>query len=205
MRVIPVWVRVLAAITAAAGGLAIILLVRNSPGQVGSAMDFILVAARAILILCITALFGYVAVTGLPPAHLWRIAGLTWWPAQTELRLTPELQRFVALLRQRHPGLRECWLLDTAVRDEWRLLATAEGTVLDAVRADWDIRRRNARLYLLEEPGRTVALAWGRTIPVAFSTWDWELQGDVLAEFRCPSTGATRLAQRLWSLEAAAG
>ena len=67
------------------------------------------------------------------------------------------------------------------------------------MRGDWDIRRRDVRLYLLDEPSRTVALAWGRSSPVAFSTWDWEPQRDELAEFRCPVAADTRLAQRLWS------
>ncbi|MEO8444243.1 MAG: hypothetical protein ABI567_04470 [Gammaproteobacteria bacterium] len=199
MRVIPVWVRALAAVAGAAGVLAIVLLVRHAPDQVAGIPDIIGLGAQAILFLCMVVLFGYVAVTGLPPAHLWGPSGLAWWSAGTELTLTPELQRFLALLRQRHPGLRECWLLDTAVPGEWRLLAMADGPALDAVRGDWDVRRKNARLYLVDEPSRTVALAWGRSSPVAFATWDWEPQSDTLAEFRCPVAGQVRLAQRLWS------
>jgi hypothetical protein len=121
------------------------------------------------------------------------------WPLQPELPLTPDLQRFLAHLRDRHPGIRECWLLDSARPGEWRLLAIADAPVLDRVRGDWDIRRRDVRLYLLDEPGGTVALAWGRSSPVAFTTWDWEPQRDELAEFRCPLAADTRLAQRLWS------
>ncbi|MEO8225465.1 MAG: hypothetical protein ABI661_11740 [Gammaproteobacteria bacterium] len=199
MRVIPVWVRALAAIAAVAGVLAIGLLVRQAPDPMDGIPGVIGLVARAILFLCIAVLFGYVAVTGLPPAHLWGPSSLTWWSARTELKITPALQRFLALLRERHPGLRECWLLDTAVPGEWRLLAMAPGPVLDAVRGDWDIRRRHAYLYLLEERTGTVALAWGRTSPVPFATWDWEPQSDTLAEFHCPVAGQIRLAQRLWS------
>lgn len=199
LRVIPIWVRVLAGVVVAAAGLAIVLLIRGVPGQVVDGVGFIRLAAQAILYLCVIVLFGYVAGHGLPPSHWWRNAGHAWWPAQTEPQLTPELHRFLAQLRERHPEIRECWLLDAAGQGEWRLLVIADGAVLDAVRGDWDIRRKDVRLYLLEERSRTVVLAWGRSSPVAFSTWDWEPQGDALVEFRCPVTAEIRLAQRLWS------
>lgn len=199
MRVIPAWLRVLAGLVAAATAAAIILLIRGAPGEVVDGASFVGLAARAILFLGLLALFGYVAATGLPPAHWWRSAGQPVWPLQPELPLTPDLQRFLAHLRDRHPGIRECWLLDSARPGEWRLLAIADPPVLDTVRGDWDIRRRDVRLYLLDEPGGIVALAWGRASPVAFATWDWEPQRDELAEFRCPLAADTRLAQRLWS------
>lgn len=199
MRVIPAWLRFLAGIVAAAAAVAIVLLVRGASGQVVDGLSFVGRAAQAILYLGLAVLFGYVAATGLPPAHWWRSAGQTLWPLQPELPLTPDLQRFLAELRKRHPGIRECWLLDAAKPGEWRLLARAEPSVLAAVRGDWDIRRRDVRLYLVDEPSRTVALAWGRSSPVDFSTWDWEPQRDELAEFRCPLAADTRLATRLWS------
>ena len=135
--------------------------------------------------------------TGLPPAHGGGAPAAV-VALQPDLPLTPDLQRFLAHLRGRHPGIRECWLLDSARPGEWRLLAIADPTVLEKVRGDWDIRRRDVRLYLLDGPGGTVALAWGRASPVAFATWDWEPQRDELAEFRCPLADDTRLAQRLW-------
>ena len=199
LRVIPAWIRILAGVVVAAAGLAIVLLIRGVPGQVIDGVAFIRLAAEAILYLCVMVLFGYVAGSGLPPSHWWRNAGHAWWPAGTGLQLTPELHRFLTRLQERHPGIRECWLLDAAGQGEWRLLALADGAVLDAVRGDWDIRRKDVRLYLLEEQSRTVAPAWGWSSPVAFSTWDWEPQGDALVEFRCPATGEIRLAQRLWS------
>jgi hypothetical protein len=199
LRVIPVWTRILAGVVVAAAGLAIVLLIRGVPGQVIDGAAFIRLAAQAILYLCVMVLFGYVAGSGLPPSHWWRNAGQPVWPAGTELQLTPALHRFVARLQKRHPEIRECWLLDPAGQGEWRLLAIADDAVLDAVRGDWDIRRRDVRLYLLEEYSRTVVLAWGRSRPVPFSTWDWEPQGEALVEFRCPDTGENRLAQRLWS------
>jgi hypothetical protein len=199
LRVIPVWVRILAGVVVAAAGLAIVLLIRGVPGQIVDGVGFIGLAAQAILYLCVIVLFGSVAASGLPPSHLWRGAGHPWWPAQPAARLTPELHRFLAQLQQRHPAIRECWLLEAAVKSEWWLLASADGEVLEGLRGDWDIRRKDVRLYLLDEHSRTVALAWGRSSPVPFSTWDWEPQEDAVVEFRCPVTGEIRPAQRLWS------
>ena len=199
LRVIPAWVRILAGVVVAAAGLAIVLLIRSSPGQVIDGVAFVRLAGQAILYLCVIVLFGYVAGSGLPPSHWWRNAGHRVWPAGMELDLTPELHRFLARLQSHHPGVRECWYLDAAGSGEWSLLAIADDAVLEAVRGDWDVRRKDVRLYLLEEHSRTVVLAWGRSSPVAFSTWDWEPQGDGLAEFRCPVSGEVRLAQRLWS------
>lgn len=198
LRVIPVWVRLLAAVVVAAAVLAIVLLLRGVPGQVIDTPAFIRRVAQAILYLSLIALFGYVAASGLPPTHWWRGAGQPLWRADTEPQLAPELHRYLALLHARHPGIRECWLLDTPEQGAWRLLAIAEVSGLDAVRADWDIRRKTVRLYLLEAHSRTVAVAWGRSSPVPFAAWDWEPQSDVLAEFRCPATGEIRLARRLW-------
>ena len=75
----------------------------------------------------------------------------------------------------------------------------AGDAVVETVRGDWDIRRKDVRLYVLEDDSGTVVLAWGRSSPVAFSTWDWEPQEDGLVEFRCPVSGEVRLAQRLWN------
>ncbi|MEO7387041.1 MAG: hypothetical protein ABIX37_08915 [Gammaproteobacteria bacterium] len=198
MRVIPAWLRVLSGLLAAAAVVAIVLLIRAGPLQVQDLPTFVFDAARALLFLGLAVLFGYVAATGLPPAHWWRGAGHALWPAQPELPLTPDFQRFLARLRERHPGLHECWLLDPAVHGEWRLLARAGPLILDAVRGDWDIRRRDVRLFLLDEPSGTVALAWGRSSPAPFAAWDWEPQSEDFAEFRCPVSFEVRRAQRLW-------
>lgn len=200
LRIIPVWIRFLAAVVVAAAAVAIILVVRGVPGRALDVLGFVRLAAEVILYVCMIVLFGYVVATGIPPTHWWRSAGQDLRPAEPDLQLTPDLQRFLALLRERHPRLGECWYLDAARPGEWRLLAIADGATLDAVRGDWDIRRKDVRLYLLEESTRTVALAWGRSGPVPFAAWDWEPQADALAEFQCPVSGQTRLAQRLWSL-----
>ena len=199
MRVIPAWLRVLAGLVTVAAAVAIVLLIRSASDRVVDGYSFVGIAAQALLFLGLAVLFGYSAVTGLPPVHWWRSAGQPLWTDLAELPVTPDLHRFVDRLRERHPDVRECWLLDPAVPDEWRLLARAPSPVLDAVRADWDIRRRDVRLYLLDEASRTVALAWGRSSPVEFSAWDWEPQRDDLAEFRCPVNADIRHAQRLWS------
>lgn len=199
MRVIPAWLRVLAGLVAAAAVVAIVLLIGGAAARAVEAADLLGLAAQAILFLMLAVLFGYVAATGLPPAHWWRGAGQALWPTEPELPLTPDLHRFLARLRERHAGLRECWLLDSVTPGEWRLLALAGPDVLDAVRGDWDIRRRDVRLYLLDEAARTVALAWGRSSPVPFAAWDWEPQVEAVAEFRCPVAGDSRLARRLWA------
>jgi len=198
VRVIPPWLRVLAAVVAAAAVLAIVLLVRGAPSQVTGWPSVVGLAARALLFLGLLVLFGYTAITGLPPVHWWRGAGQPLWPGQPDLPLTPDLHRFLARLRGRHPGIRECWLLDAANEGEWRLLALADPAAIEALRGDWDIRRPDVRLYLLDEPARTVALAWGRPGTGAFLDWDWEIQREGLAEFRCPVHADVRLAQRLW-------
>jgi hypothetical protein len=200
LRIIPVWIRVLALVVVAAAALAIILVIRGVPGQALDGPGFVRLAAQAILYFCMIVLFGYVVATGLPPTHWWRSAGQDLRPAEPDLALTPDLHRYLALLRERHPQIRECWFLDAARPGEHRLLAIAGVAALDGVRGDWDIRRKDVRLYLLEENVRTVALAWGRSSPVPFGVWDWEPQADALAEFRCPVSGQTRLAQRLWCL-----
>ena len=200
LRIIPVWVRALAGVVVAAAVLAIILVIRGVPGQALDGPGFVRLAAQVILYSCMIVLFGYVVATGLPPTHWWRSAGQDLRPAQPDLPLTPDLHRYVVLLRERHPRIRECWFLDAARPRECRLLAMADAAALDGVRGDWDIRRTDVRLYLLEENARTVALAWGRSSPVPFPSWDWESQADTLAEFRCPVSGQTRLAYRLWSL-----
>lgn len=197
MRVIPPLLRALAGLVAAAGVLAILLLVKNgAPG--GDGASVLGVTGRALLFLGMIVLFGYTAITGLPPAHWWRGAAEPLLPARDPPPLTPDLYRFLTRLRERHPGLRECWLLDPVVAGEWRLLAMAPPAVVEGVRGDWDIRRPDIRLYLADDASGAVALAWGRVSPVAFATWDWEPQRDQLAEFRCPASGDIRHARRLW-------
>ena len=130
LRVIPVWVRLLAGAVAAAAVLAIILLIRGVPGQVIDTPAFIRLAAQAILYLSLIALFGYVAASGLPPTHWLRNAGHPLWPADTEPQLAPDLHRYLSLVHARHPEIRECWLLDSPGQGEWRLLATADPPVI---------------------------------------------------------------------------
>lgn len=199
LRLIPVWLRVPAGIVAAAAALAIVLLIRSVPGQLVDLIGFIRLAGLSILYLCVGVLFGYVAVAGLPPAHLWRHAGYPWWPAQPEIALTPDLHRFLARLKDRHPSLRECWALEASVPGEWWFIASAESDALKVVRGDFEIRRKDVRLYLLDRTAQSVTPAWGRALAADFASWDWELQDDATAEFRCPLTGAVRIARRVWA------
>jgi hypothetical protein len=196
--VIPLWLRALAGLVAAAAVLAILLLIRNGPPGAGEEAGVLGMAGRALLFLGMAALFGYAAVTGLPPAHWWRGAAEPLLPARAPPALTPDLHRFLTQLRERHPGLRECWLLDPVEAGEWRLLAMAPPAVVEAVRGDWDIRRPDIRLFLADDASGAVGLAWGRVRPEPFASWDWEPQRDPVAEFRCPASGDIRQARRLW-------
>jgi hypothetical protein len=109
------------------------------------------------------------------------------------------VHRYLATLRARHPGIGECWLLQAAARNEFRLLVRASEPVVEGLRGDWDIRRKDVRLHLLAPGSSTVTPAWGRPEPLDFASWDWEPQAEDLAEYRCPFSGEVRVAQRLWS------
>jgi len=198
LRVIPVWLRLLAGIAATAAAVAIVVLIRGVPGEEVDVTGFIRLGAQAILFLSVAVLFGYVAATGLPPTHLWRQAGYALWPARTHFSLTPSMYRYLARLHASHPQIHECWVLESAVPEECWFIAFAKQSVHDAVRGDWEIRRKDVRLYLQDTASRTVAPAWGRIVAADFASWDWEPQGDELAEFRCPATGESRQAQRVW-------
>lgn len=200
LRSIPAWLRAPAGLIAAAALVAIFLLIRDAPDRAGDGAAVLRLVALAILFLAVAVLFAYVAATGLPPSHLWRHAGHRLWPEQADLAVTPAIHRFLLLLRGRHPGVRECWILESTGAGEWRFLLRADGAVNDALRGDWDIRRKDVQLFLVEELAQTVAPAWGRSVPVIFASWDWEPQADSLAEFRCPVSGAVCVAQRLWPL-----
>lgn len=198
LRIIPPWCRALGGLLAAAAVAALVLLVRDAAGQDASLAGVVGLMARGVLHLCVATLAGYVAVTGMAPTHLWPLAGHSCWPLRAELWLTPDLQRYARQLCVRHPGLRECWLLDSGRRGEWWLLARAMPEVLDRVREDWQIRRKDVHLYLRDDRSETITLAWGRSVPGDFAAWDWENDGDTRAEFRCPVSGEVRLATRLW-------
>jgi len=199
LRVIPLWLRLLAGLLAVASGIAILLLLRETALEPPAGAGLVAAAARALLFLALAVLFGYTALTGLPPTHWWRDADEHLWPAAPAPALTPDAHRYLARLRQRHAGIRECWLLDPVAPGEWRLLAMAPPEVAAALRGDWDIRRRDLRLYLLVAGTGTVELAWGRSVPASFTTWDWEPQDDQVAEFRCPERREVRRALRLWT------
>lgn len=196
MRLIPLPLRVLAGLVAAAALLGIVLALKAPPPVAGWAGP-LAAGARGVLFLGVAVLFGYAAATGLPPAHWWRSAAVPVWSGD-RLVLPPDLHRYLELLRERHPGLRECWLLAPAAPGEQRLLALAPPAIVTAVRADWDIRRPDVRLYLADDASHTVAPAWGRSTAAPFSAWDWEVQREGVAEFRCPASGEIRTARRLW-------
>lgn len=198
LRVIPLWCRTLGGVVALAAMTALVLMVRDAIGQDPGVVDVLGLVAHALLYLCVATLAGHVAVTGLAPTHLWSLAAHPCWPLQPQIPLTPDLHRYVSRMRGRYPDLRECWLLDSGRRGEWWLLACAGPEVLERLRADWPLRRKDVHLYLRDDRTDLVTLAWGRSVPGDFSEWYWERDGDTRAEFRCPISGESRLACRLW-------
>ncbi len=198
LRVIPLWCRGLGGIVALAAIAALVLLIGDAAAHYTGVISVVGLGARALLYLCVATLAGYVAVTGVAPTHLWPLAAHSCWPDTPELVLTPDLHRYALQLRSRHPDVHECWLLDSGRRDQWSLLARADTVVLDQLRADWQLRRKDVHLYLKDDESGSVTLAWGRSVPGEFAAWDWELAADTQAEFRCPVSGVTRIACRLW-------
>lgn len=198
LRFVPPWCRALGGVVAAAAVVALALLIGNPPARDPGVVGVVGLVAHAVLYLCVATLAGYTAATGFPPTHLWPLAAHSCWPMQAELLLTPDLRRYALRLHARYPEVRECWLLDSGRRDEWWLLVFAGSGVLARLRDDWQIRRKDVHLHLGDDESGVVALAWGRSVPRDFAAWDWENDTDVRAEFRCPVTGTTRLACRLW-------
>lgn len=110
----------------------------------------------------------------------------------------PAQHRYLTGLRQRHPALRECWLLPGGESGTWGLLIRTDRVGLRALRGDGDLPQKNLLVYVLEEQSGSVLRAWGRPGTLPFTSWDWEVQREGVAEFRCPVSGSVRVAESLW-------
>ena len=178
-RRIPLWIRALAAVFVLVAGYAAVLLVRDGSGVLPQGAALLLLVASITLGVCLTALFAYVAVTGAPPTHLWPAAGDSCFSPRTPLRLDPAISAWLGALRDRHAGLAELWLLRpdhraVLVRGEMcRLLAVGDAAALEALRADWDIRRRDVRLFLVDAATGAISTAWGRPWDGRLVQWIW--------------------------------
>ena len=211
LRPIPWWVRAFAGIFVLAALLATVLMVRDGVQRPSDGLAVLQLAPQIILGVCLTALFGYVAVTGRPPTHLWRSADAAWWGAASRAPLNPDITAWLCQLRERHPRLRELWLLKPAESaggappaEGWRFVAFADAPVLDTLRSDWDIRRRETRLFLVDASSAVVTIAWGRAWQSQLKAWHWVPETEGTARCTPPPLSELagdedeHLAERLW-------
>lgn len=170
LYVVPVWLRVLAGVLALAALVAALALVSNSARGIVDLRTLLITGAQVIIDVCMGGLFAYVAVTGLAPTHLMRSAGDSWTGRAPRFRLEPYLQRYLQQLQAEQPQITECWILGQVGRgsrsarfpSQWWLLVFGPATLADALGTDWNIRRREVRLFVVDVDTDTVSAAWGR-------------------------------------------
>lgn len=178
-RRIPAWIRLLAALFVALAVYAALLVLRDVSRAAPDAPALLLLAAQLVLGVCLAALFAWVAVTGNPPVHLWPAAGDPCFGSRPPVRLDPALGTWLAALRARHAGLTELWVLRPNHRavpargEPCRLMAVADPAVIEALQADWDIRRRDVRLFLVDATTGHIRTAWGQPWDGRVARWDW--------------------------------
>lgn len=209
LRLIPPWLRLLAGVLVLVILSAAWLTVTRDVDQARDLYQWLLLASQLALSLCAAGLFAYVAATGFPPTQLFQYAGDQPFAARARDGLDLSIQRYLVRLRARHPGIRECWQLAPppgAARRGWRFLALADPPVIEALRGDWDIRRRDVILLLVDTELVAMTTAWGQAFTGRIGDLGWEWQSDDHATFRWPraSDGRADLdgppleARRLW-------
>jgi hypothetical protein len=219
---VPVWLRVLAGLLALAALFAAVSLVSVGARGIADLQTLLITAAKVIVDVCMGGLFAYVAVTGLAPTHLMRSAGDSWKGSVPRFRLEPDIQRYLQQLKAQQPQIGECWILGRVVKrgrgDQspapWWLLAFGPAVLADTLRTDWNIRRRDVRLFVVDVDTDSVSAAWGRPYSGALADWCWEFVTDEVARFIPPVDAgeqkqlerdddtqheAVQLAERLWS------
>jgi hypothetical protein len=209
LRLIPPWIRVLAAVLVLLIVYSAWLAVSRPGDEVRDLYQWLLLASQLALGICGAGLFGYVAATGFPPTQLFQHAGDVPFALEHREGLDPGIQRYLLRLRSRHPGIREFWHLDPPpeqTRRGWHFLALADPPAIQAIRADWDIRRRDVTLLLVDTELVAMTTAWGQTFSGRIGDLGWEWQSDDDATFRWlrASDGRADLegpllkARRLW-------
>lgn len=209
LRLIPGWIRVLAALLVLLILYSAWLAVTRQAGEVRDLSQWLLLASQLALGICGAGLFGYVAATGFPPTQLFQHAGDLPFVREPREGLDPGVQRYLMRLRSRHPGIREFWHLDSPpeqTRRGWHFLALADPPSIDAIRADWDIRRRDVSLLLVDTELVAMGTAWGQPFSGRIGDLGWEWQSDDEATFRWPRSSDGRAdlegpllkARRLW-------
>ena len=223
LYVVPVWLRVLAGLLALAALLAAVSLVSSARAHgIADLPALLMSGAQVIFDVCMGGLFAYVAVTGLAPTHLMRSAGDSWTGGMPRFRLEPDMQRYLQRLNAGQPEISECWILGRVVKRrrgdpfpaQWWLLVFGPAALAETLRTDWNIRRRDVRLFVVDADTDSVSAAWGRPYNGVLADWCWEFVTDDVARFVPPADAgeqkqpvndedterdAARLAERLWS------
>lgn len=218
----PAWLRVLAGVLGLAALFAAVSLVGAGAGGEADMSALLVTGTQVILDICMGGLFAYVAVTGLAPVHLMRSAGDSWTGRAPRFRLEPDMQRYLRQLHARQPQITECWILSQAVKGSpsvrtppqcW-LLVSGPASLADALRADWSIRRRELRLFVMDDDTARLSAVWGRPYAGALADWQWQFRSDEVASFVAPADAGEQMmaaveddvqdtpvqvAERLWS------
>jgi hypothetical protein len=219
---VPVWLRILAGLLALAALFAAVSLVDTGVRGTTGLRTLLISSVRVIIDVCMAALFAYVALIGLVPTHLLRSAGDSWTGTVPRFRLEPALQRYLRQLIAQQPLITECWILlhaENGRRPErllpqcW-LLVFGPAALADVLHSDWNMRRRELRLFVADADTGAVSAAWGRPYVGTLADWQWEFVTDEVARFVPPADAGEqmavsgdrdaqdagpRIAERLWS------
>jgi hypothetical protein len=219
---VPVWLRILAGLLALAALFAAFTLVSVGARGIADLRTLLITGVQVILDICIGALFAYVAVTGLAPTHLMRSAGDAWTGRAPRFRLEPAIQRYLRQLNVQQPQIMECWILrqiekgsrSIRLSPQCWLLVFGPAALVDALRDDWTIRRREVRLFVADVDTDSICTAWGRPYTGTLAEWQWEFVSDEIARFVPPENAdesahaedcadhdaeTAQIAERLWS------
>jgi len=219
---VPVWLRVLAGLLALAALFATVSLVSAGAHGIADLQSLLITAAKLIIDICMGGLFAYVAVTGFVPTHLMRGAGDSWTGSAPRFRLEPDIQRYLQQLNAQQPQISECWILGRVRKRsrfdqspaQWWLLVFGPAALAETLRTDWNIRRRDVRLFVADLDTDSVSAAWGRPYNGFLTDWRWEFVTDEVARFIPPDDAgeqkqtdrdegtqyqAVRVAERLWN------
>jgi len=220
LYVVPVWLRVLAGLLALAALFAAVSLVSAGARGIPGLQTLLMTGAKVIIDVCLGGLFAYVAVTGFAPTHLMRSAGDRWTGSAPRYRLEPDIQRYLQQLNVQQPQISECWILGRVRKRidqspaQWWLLVFGPAAMAETLRTDWNIRRRDVRLFVVDPDTDSVSAAWGRPYNGFLVDWCWEFITDEVARFIAPDDAgehkqtdrdedtqreAAQLAERLWS------
>lgn len=222
LYVVPAWLRVLAGLLALAALFAAVSLINTGARGIADLRTLLITGVQVIINVCMGGLFAYVALTGLAPTHLLRSAGDAWTGSAPRFRIEPALQRYLHQLNAQQPQITECWILGQVAKGRrstrslpqcW-LLVFGPATLVDVLRTDWSLRRRDVRLFVADLDTGSVCAAWGRPYTGTLAGWQWEFVSDEIARFVPPADAdesvqaddradhdaeAAQLAERLWS------